>query len=124
MDSTTITLNEVEQTFRQLLLDVVEFIEKHPVSSSTTGAHVPVPADLNKAPLQLRFTGGWVRDKLIGVESQDIDVGINKMTGYQFGLRLKEYLDIPGNAAKYGLEGQAKKAGSLSKIEANPGLGH
>jgi hypothetical protein len=61
-----------------------------------------------------------VRDKLINVESQDIDVGINKMTGYQFGLRLKEYLDTPGNAAKYGLEGQSKKAGSLSKIEANP----
>lgn len=79
-----------------------------------------LPAELAKAPLELRFTGGWVRDKLLGVESHDIDVAINKMTGYQFGLRMKEYLDAPGNAAKYGLGDKNNKAGSLSKIEANP----
>jgi tRNA nucleotidyltransferase (CCA-adding enzyme) len=53
----------------------------------------------------------------------------------QFGLRLKEYLEIPGNPEKYGLEGVAttekqsakagttdksKTVGGLHKIEANP----
>lgn len=116
LDSTTIALNEVEKTLRQLLLDVAVFIEQNPVSSNG----VQLPEDLAQAPLELRFTGGWVRDKLLGIGSHDIDVAINKMTGYQFGLRMKEYLEAPGNAEKYGLGEATKKAGSLSKIEANP----
>jgi tRNA nucleotidyltransferase (CCA-adding enzyme) len=119
LSSAVITLDEVESTLRQLLLDVAEFIEKNPVPPGSE-SHVPLPEVLSKTPLELRFTGGWVRDKLLGVQSHDIDVAINKMTGYQFGLRLKEYLDAPGNAEKYGLGGVTKKAGSLSKIAANP----
>jgi tRNA nucleotidyltransferase (CCA-adding enzyme) len=103
LSSAVITLNEVEATLRTLLLDVAEYIKQN-----------------DKTPLVLRFTGGWTRDKLLGVPSNDIDVAINKMTGYQFGLRMKDYLDIPGNADKYGLGGSSKKAGSLSKIAANP----
>ena len=119
--SPAITLNEVESKFRQLLLDVTEFIKSNPVSSSAGDHGVEVPKDLDQQHLELRFTGGWVRDKLLGIDSHDIDVAINKMTGYQFGLRLKEYLETPGNAQKYGINAdQAKKAGSLAKIEANP----
>lgn len=72
----------------------------------------------------LRFTGGWVRDKLLGVDSHDIDVGISSMTGYQFGMALKQYLDEPKNLEKYkrGLpNGEMNEAiVSLHKIEANP----
>ena len=32
----------------------------------------------------LRAAGGWVRDKLLGIESHDIDIAIDKMTGEQF----------------------------------------
>lgn len=121
LQSTTITLNEVETKFRRLLLDVTDFIQNNPVSLSSSGNGVQLPGKLADEPLVLRFTGGWVRDKLLRIGSHDIDVAINKMTGYQFGLRLKEYLDTPGNAAKYGIDSdQAKKAGSLAKIEANP----
>jgi tRNA nucleotidyltransferase/poly(A) polymerase len=120
LDSTTIALDEVESTLRQLLLDVVAFIEQNPVSSNGAGNGAQLSKDLAHTPLELRFTGGWVRDKLLGIGSHDIDVAINKMTGYQFGLRMKEYLESPGNAEKYGLGEVTKKAGSLSKIEANP----
>ncbi|KAF2432658.1 tRNA nucleotidyltransferase [Tothia fuscella] len=118
LESAVIELNEVENILRKLLSDVADFIEKNPVPKETSA--VPLPDDLAKAPLELRFTGGWVRDKLLGVPSHDIDVAINKMTGYQFGLRMKDYLDSPGNAEKYGLGGVTKKAGSLTKIDANP----
>ncbi|KAF9635164.1 hypothetical protein BFW01_g6059 [Lasiodiplodia theobromae] len=128
--SRTLELTEVEQTLRRLLLDVAEYIDNNPPPASDE-SHVQLPEDLANAKLVLRFTGGWVRDKLLGVESHDIDVAINKMTGYQFGLRLKEYLEIPGNPEKYGLEGVAssdkagtsaknKQVGGLHKIEANP----
>jgi tRNA nucleotidyltransferase/poly(A) polymerase len=115
-----IILDEVEETFKRLLLDVADFIEQNPLQSEAETSKVLLPDELKKASLELRFAGGWVRDKLLGTKSHDIDVAINKMTGEQFGDRLKEYLDAPGNAEKYGLDGLEKKAGSLTKIEKNP----
>ncbi|KAJ8611706.1 hypothetical protein MRB53_037817 [Persea americana] len=92
--------------FARLLLDVANYIDP-------------------ENPAQLRFTGGWVRDALLGVKSHDIDVAIDNMTGYQFGLKMKEYLDHPANVSKYGLGASRNGASSdvvsvLHKIEANP----
>ncbi|KAK5121506.1 hypothetical protein LTR85_005339 [Meristemomyces frigidus] len=130
----TLELSPVEATLRRLLLDVAKYVDESPPSAEIE-SQVKLPDELAKQPIVLRFTGGWVRDKLLGVPSHDIDVAINKMTGYQFGLRLKEYLEILGNLAKYGLEDiasndkQSQKAGAtdksktvggLHKIEANP----
>lgn len=130
----TLELTPVEATLKQLLLDVAAYIDSAPASTAST-AEVAVPDDLADQKIILRFTGGWVRDKLLGVQSHDIDVAINKMTGFQFGLKLKEYLEAPGNPEKYGLEGIAKNdsqstkastsgknnvVGGLHKIEANP----
>lgn len=129
----SLELTEVESTLRKLLLDVATYIDENPASSQDS--QVALPDHLTNEPITLRFTGGWVRDKLLGVASHDIDVAINKMTGFQFGLRLKEYLETPGNPEKYGLEGLAttekqsakagttdksKTVGGLHKIEANP----
>lgn len=130
-----ITLNQVEAKVRQILLDVVDFIENTPASNDLFQSQVDLPPALQNEKLTLRFTGGWVRDKLLGIPSHDIDVAINKMTGEQFGLRLLEYMQIEGNAQKYDLEGvagddkqdqkagmtpQSKLIGGLHKIEANP----
>ncbi|EMC91906.1 hypothetical protein BAUCODRAFT_126876 [Baudoinia panamericana UAMH 10762] len=130
----TLTLTPVETDLQRLLLDVANYIDNNPEAPDAE-SHVALPDDLVREPIVLRFTGGWVRDKLLGVDSHDIDVAVNKMTGFQFGLRLKEYLEIPGNPEKYGLEGVAttdkqnqkvtstdksKIVGGLHKIEANP----
>ena len=127
-------LTEIEETLRSLLLDVAEHVDKNPQSPTDDG-QVTLPESLVNEKLVLRYTGGWVRDKLLGVPSHDIDVAINKMTGFQFGLRMKEYLDLPGIPEKYGLKGvaqtdaQSNKAGTsdkskivggLHKIEVNP----
>ncbi|KAL9089723.1 MAG: hypothetical protein Q9159_002370 [Coniocarpon cinnabarinum] len=95
---TSVQLTAAEASLRQLLLDVAQHIN---------------PDD----PADLRYTGGWVRDKLMGMQSHDIDVGINNMTGYQFGLKMKECLAGPGVEGKYGAQGLAV---NLHKIEANP----
>jgi tRNA nucleotidyltransferase/poly(A) polymerase len=39
----------------------------------------------------LRCAGGWVRDKLLGRESHDIDIAVNDMTGAEFGAKVAEY---------------------------------
>jgi tRNA nucleotidyltransferase (CCA-adding enzyme) len=70
---------------------------------------------------ELRFVGGWVRDKLLGIPSHDIDVGINNMTGSQFGLKLEAYLNEPGVLEKYPSEINGKAAwGGLYNVEAKP----
>lgn len=95
-----ITLTEQERTLRQLLLDVSAYIGRQ------DGYTKP----------ELRFTGGWVRDKLLGTTSKDIDIGISSMTGYQFGTLMKQYLADPERETKYGQD----VLGGLAKIEANP----
>jgi len=121
-------LTEVESKLRQLLLDVAAYIDDAPTKEDITG--VQVPEEIAKEKIVLRWTGGWVRDKLLKVGSHDIDLAINKMTGEHFGLKLQEYLRIPGNAEKHGLldkndkskphEKSKKIAPGLHKIEANP----
>ncbi|KAL6231130.1 hypothetical protein BDW75DRAFT_233875 [Aspergillus navahoensis] len=107
--SPTIQLTPSEKTLKDLLLDVAQYIQDRGTANGYGDGTKTV----------LRFTGGWVRDKLLGVGSHDIDVAINNMTGYQFGTMLKEYLDIPDNVEKY--KGQnGEKELSLHKIEANP----
>lgn len=113
-----IELTDVEEGLRRLLLDVAQYIE-HSSPHGDGESPKPLPEELAAAKLELRFTGGWVRDKLLGIDSHDIDVGINKMTGFQFGLRMKEYLESSGNAEKYGI-GKEGALGGLHKIEANP----
>lgn len=138
---TTLELTETETKLRQLLLDVAAYIDETAGTGQVESA-TKVPEELTKEKIVLRFTGGWVRDKLLGVGSHDIDVAINKMTGEHFGLKMIKYLEIPGNAEKHGLpprkpqmqkevltekpEGKesTKKsrrvAPGLTKIEANP----
>ncbi|KAL8938084.1 MAG: hypothetical protein Q9216_004082 [Gyalolechia sp. 2 TL-2023] len=96
----TVQLNEQEETLRQLLLDVSNYI------GSLDGYNRP----------QLRFTGGWVRDKLLGVGSKDIDIGIDSMTGFKFGTLMNQYLEQAEARAKH----PTSVLGRLAKIEANP----
>ena len=46
-----------------------------------------------KLDLVLRIAGGWVRDKIMGKTSDDIDITIDKMTGVSFASKIKEYFE-------------------------------
>ncbi|PWW79251.1 hypothetical protein C7212DRAFT_349211 [Tuber magnatum] len=94
----TITLSSEEAAVCKLFIDAAQEIDKDR------------PEDDR---LVLRFTGGWVRDKLLGTRSVDIDVGINNMSGYDFATRLSEH--ISANMEKYGFGPR-----SVNKVERNP----
>lgn len=52
-------------------------------------------------PVTLRVAGGWVRDKLLGLECHDFDIAIDRMMGQQFAAHLRSYLlsrAIPASA--------------------------
>ena len=96
-----IELTEREATLRQLLLDV-----------SCYGAALKGQPQKS----ELRFAGGWVRDKLLGLSSKDIDVAISNMTGSEFGSLMKQFVELPEARDKY----EQDILGRLAKIEANP----
>lgn len=85
---------------RQLLLDVADYIE-----IETKGARP-----------QLRFAGGWVRDKLLGYASQDIDIAVDNMTGLRFAEHMREFAGTSNKAKQYG--GDIVK--KITKIAARP----
>ncbi|EGV62524.1 hypothetical protein CANTEDRAFT_114906 [Yamadazyma tenuis ATCC 10573] len=93
----SIVLNETEVNIKNLLL---EFCNQYNSTIQDRTRH-----------LVLRITGGWVRDKLLGDESHDLDVAINHMSGEEFASKLSLYLtkhhpDLP--------------LSSVYKIKSNP----
>ena len=41
----------------------------------------------------LRCAGGWVRDKLMKKESDDIDIALDNVSGQDFGEAVNQYLE-------------------------------
>lgn len=72
-----IELNATERKISTLLLNYCNF---HNAS---------IPS--NHEALELRITGGWVRDKLLGKDSHDLDIAINVMSGVDFATQLLQY---------------------------------
>lgn len=66
-----ITLTDLEQQVFTTLLDAV-----NQLGLGTT----------------VRAAGGWVRDKLLGRSSDDIDIAVDNMSGEEFALRVAEHL--------------------------------
>lgn len=97
--STVLQLTKIEQDVCGLLKDYV--------------AHYNATATKSSEPLTLRITGGWVRDKLLGHLSHDLDIAVNNMTGEQFATGLNTYLTE--HYSKYGI-----KPHSIHKIDKNP----
>ena len=92
-----ITLSPVESKITALLKDYTSYYNS---------THNP------QTPLELRITGGWVRDKLLGKQSHDLDIAINILSGQTFAEQLHDYLR---SHPEYGVE-----TGGIHTIEKNP----
>ncbi|CAM1511090.1 Fc.00g086030.m01.CDS01 [Cosmosporella sp. VM-42] len=101
--NTSIRLTPREQQLRRLLLDVAKSIDD--------SGHAP-------EPLVLRWAGGWVRDRLLNIESHDIDVAINAMTGVPFAQHMCDYCEQPEAMAKHSIG--PDDIGSLHNVARNP----
>jgi tRNA nucleotidyltransferase/poly(A) polymerase len=103
MSTAIISLTPTERQLVTLLLDVAHHIDE---------------SKEIKEKIELRFAGGWVRDKLLGIPSSDIDTAINAMTGLSFLTKMKDYLGVPGNLAKHGIKPEDER--KIHTIAANP----
>lgn len=96
-----------ERRLRLLLLDVAKSIDE-------TGK-------LDE-PVTLRWAGGWVRDRLLGIPSHDIDVAINNMTGEPFAMHMQTYCDDllskPEAERKHAIT--REEMGNLYRVASNP----
>ncbi|KAG7692947.1 hypothetical protein KL930_004296 [Ogataea haglerorum] len=94
-----IRLNKAETQIVNLLNEYTRYFNEHKTSAT-------------QQPLELRITGGWVRDKLLGRESHDIDIGIDHLSGVEFVTQLHEYIKAQNG-------GKSVESG-VYKIEKNP----
>ncbi|RKF82294.1 CCA tRNA nucleotidyltransferase, mitochondrial [Golovinomyces cichoracearum] len=101
--SNQINLTASEQNLKDFLLDVVQMYDNQ---------------ENSKEKLILRFAGGWVRDKLLGIPSNDIDVAINSLTGSSFTKQVHNYLSNQKNLERHSLN--ATDIGRCYKTAANP----
>ncbi|KAI0442128.1 hypothetical protein F4803DRAFT_562568 [Xylaria telfairii] len=99
----TIELTRKEAQLKELLLDTAD----HVTRSGATAE-----------PVVLRWAGGWVRDKLLGIESHDIDTAINIMTGEAFASKICELCEKPEMVEKHQIT--RTDIGNLHKIAKNP----
>ncbi|KAI3317646.1 putative poly(A) polymerase [Xylariaceae sp. AK1471] len=54
--------------------------------------------------LEIWITGGWVRDRLLGIPSSDLDLSLSKVTGREFGKFLEKFSAEPEIEYKYRLK--------------------
>ncbi|EGX90039.1 poly(A) polymerase, putative [Cordyceps militaris CM01] len=74
-----IQLQPAEQLLREFLLEAAQ--------------HFP--------GLEIWITGGWVRDRLLGIPSSDLDLALSNLTGKEFGTFLQTFSATPEIEAKY-----------------------
>ena len=73
--------------------------------------------------IQIRVAGGWVRDKLLQQPSQDVDIALDTLSGFEFATVVKRYMihyevsQLP--QVTRGNKVQPKEP-KIAKIEANP----
>lgn len=72
-----ITLLPAEKLLRELLLNCRENLQNSQVPSANQ--------------LEIWITGGWVRDRLLGIPCSDVDIALSTMTGAKFGKHVTEF---------------------------------
>ncbi|KAF9056441.1 hypothetical protein BJ165DRAFT_1433437 [Panaeolus papilionaceus] len=90
--SLQVNLTDTEQSVCELLDQCATYLKQEKQISTTC-----------------RIAGGWVRDKLLGSQSNDIDVALSDIMGLPFAQHLSDYAQTRGITV-----------GTVSKIEQNP----
>ncbi|GAA5961629.1 hypothetical protein JCM3765_002656 [Sporobolomyces pararoseus] len=113
-----ITLTRNEQELADLLVGCADWIDENPLEvdklrlrDDQTGEWIGKLRGQDK--VELRIAGGWVRDKLLGKESDDIDISTSPdpITGLKFATLFENYLSLLD---------KRELMGKLTKIEAKP----
>ncbi|KAL3893195.1 MAG: hypothetical protein SGARI_008323, partial [Bacillariaceae sp.] len=75
---------ELDQDERQL------FDTLNQVSKALEDGSIPGQAPKQ---VQVRVAGGWVRDKILGLQTHDVDIALDTCTGVEFATMLKNFVE-------------------------------
>lgn len=71
--------------------------------------------------VQIRIAGGWVRDKILGLQTHDVDIALDSCTGVEFAHAVKEYHSYIAPEEKTSDGSKSKNdIGKIGVIAANP----
>lgn len=119
--SPTISLDAKEEKLASLLVDCAEWINAtQPQPADEDGG---TSVDYSRGAVEVRIAGGWVRDKLLGLPSHDLDISLSVMTGLNFAILFKAFLlrISPQTSKSADIADAAVAAMSrITKIAANP----
>eukprot|EP00592_Proboscia_alata_P021876 CAMPEP_0194425522 /NCGR_PEP_ID=MMETSP0176-20130528/24806_1 /TAXON_ID=216777 /ORGANISM="Proboscia alata, Strain PI-D3" /LENGTH=202 /DNA_ID=CAMNT_0039235883 /DNA_START=66 /DNA_END=670 /DNA_ORIENTATION=+ len=115
-----LTLSEEETKIFDLLLSVAghynaKLIDTSALDSSPAAAQQP-PA----LPITIRVAGGWVRDKVLGLSSHDIDIALDTISGSQFADLIVSHLQLQQAQLSPTSLSLSKPPPKIGIINANP----
>jgi tRNA nucleotidyltransferase (CCA-adding enzyme) len=75
--------------------------------------------------VQVRVAGGWVRDKILGLQTHDVDIALDTCTGVEFATVLKHHVEVQQKQQQQQNNrssplSQQKVCGRIGVIAANP----
>ena len=73
---------------------------------------------IDKKAVEIRVAGGWVRDKILGLETHDVDIALDACSGVEFAHVVKEY--HTSLVQDDGSQNKNNKIGKIGVIAANP----
>jgi len=77
-----------------------------------------------KKPIIVRVAGGWVRDKILGLSTHDVDIALDTCTGVEFATMVQKIiLTTTTSSSSSGGGGSSSSSGGMSRIAviaANP----
>ncbi|PWY97214.1 hypothetical protein BCV70DRAFT_203050 [Testicularia cyperi] len=123
MREAVIRLTEQEEALCQLLDQTCDYIHtSRPEISEIDSTQF---SGDGSERCEARIAGGWVRDKLLARESDDLDISLSTLTGNAFALYLKHYLTSPTFtstplASSPFFQDERSEMGRIGKIAANP----
>lgn len=130
-----VDLTPVEDQLVQLLRACCQWLNKSQpqLPRDKGGPYIENGQELGKriqynGPVEARIAGGWVRDKLLRKESNDIDVSVSIMTGLEFANLFGQWLDAhhqhvvlePSSSSAPLSPGLKAAMSGIHKISANP----
>ncbi|KAN0061395.1 CCA tRNA nucleotidyltransferase, mitochondrial [Thecaphora frezii] len=123
LEMAQIQLTQQEEALCQLLDQTCHYI--HTVKPHIPGIDASQQIGDGSQRCEARIAGGWVRDKLLSKDSDDLDISVSTLTGNAFALYLQHYLasdefSASPLASSPTFLNQNKEITKIAKIEANP----
>ena len=81
--SITLKLDESEMKLFRTINEATQALERGEIS---------IPSRPNLRNIQVRVAGGWVRDKILNLQSHDVDIALDTCTGVEFATLVQQYV--------------------------------